>query len=116
MISEAETTKSQTYAVGLGQFHNLTCVASGNPLPSLVFKKDGAVLAGAIVEKTALKVKATLKHLANATSDSGVVVCVAENSVGNTSRNIDIKIIGKLSYIILYYILLYYIILYYIIL
>ncbi|XP_065056556.1 neural cell adhesion molecule 2-like isoform X1 [Rhopilema esculentum] len=93
VISEAETTKSKTYAVGLEQSHNLTCVASGNPLPSLVFKKDETVLPGAIVEKTALKVKATLKHLANASSDSGVVVCVAENLVGNASRNIDIKII-----------------------
>lgn len=79
----------------------LTCIASGNPAPTVKFMKGKVELSGAVVNKTGMSVKMTLLYTANATADGGKVTCVAKNSVKEVVHDIIISVIGMhYSYII----------------
>jgi len=76
----------QTVFVNLYQSVNLTCVASGNPQPSIAWYKDGRIIPG---EGSPLLVIQEVEL-----SDRGVYNCTATNSLGTTSSSAVINING----------------------
>lgn len=93
-IVAADTTTVQQYAVGKAQTKDLTCGATGSPLPSIMFMKAGTALTGAVeVSKDAKKIVMKIAYSANATADAGKIVCMAKSAIGNASSDITIGII-----------------------
>eukprot|EP00112_Aurelia_sp_Birch-Aquarium-sp1_P004418 Seg15.5 transcript_id=Seg15.5/GoldUCD/mRNA.D3Y31 product="Neural cell adhesion molecule 2" protein_id=Seg15.5/GoldUCD/D3Y31 len=97
VFDTVKSTSSLRYIVGKGMKQTLTCIASGNPAPTVKFMKGKVELSGAVVNKTGMSVKMTLLYTANATADGGKVTCVAKNSVKEVVHDIIISVIDKLS-------------------
>jgi len=76
----------QTVTVNLYQSVNLTCVASGNPQPSIAWYKDGRIITG---ESSPLLVIQEVEL-----SDRGVYNCTATNTLGTASSSAVINING----------------------
>lgn len=94
MIVAADTTTVQQYAVGKGQTKDLSCGATGSPLPSIMFMKAGVALTGAVeASKDAKKIVMKIPYSANATADAGKIVCVATSAIANATADITIGII-----------------------
>ena len=95
MIVAADTTTVQQYAVGKGQTKDLSCGATGSPLPSIMFMKAGVALTGAVeASKDAKKIVMKIPYSANVTADAGKIVCVATSAIANATADITIGIIG----------------------
>lgn len=78
-VAPSFTTQPASQSVTVGDSVTFTVAVSGNPAPSLQWRKDGAALGG---ETT------TTLSLANvAETDAGDYDCVATNSAGTTSSN-----------------------------
>ena len=88
-----ESTSSAIFPIGKGEMKDLTCVATGNPPPAITMKKGSSALAPE-VSTNGNKVKAVFKYSANKSADAGVVKCIANNSVGEVSHDITIRVLG----------------------
>ena len=89
------STRSAVFPVGKGESKVLTCVATGNPPPTITMKKGNTDLA-ANVSSDGNKITAELKYSANKSADAGVIKCIANNSVGEASHDITIIVLGML--------------------
>ena len=76
----------QTVFVNLYQSVNLTCIASGNPQPSIAWYKDGRVITDEISPLLVIQ-EVEL-------SDRGVYNCTAKNTLGTASSSAVINING----------------------
>ena len=78
---------------------DLTCVASGHPVPTVTWTKDG---------KPAQSAKGGVIHISISTrQDAGVYVCIADNSVGQADQKksyvtVNCKWVGMKERVFLY--------------
>ena len=89
MTSLQDITKLQGEAV------TYKCQATGNPLPTLIWLKDGKVISSL---KYSSAGGLSILHLVNLTvSNGGKYTCLASNVVGNTTTTSTLTVYGKFA-------------------
>ena len=68
----------------------LDCQASGSPTPSIMWFKDGAPL----TENDRVTVSDTVSIVGAFSSDAGTYMCLAQNSIGNSTASTVLSVIG----------------------
>jgi hypothetical protein len=77
--------------VGVGEPLELACAATGLPVPTLVWTKDGAVLEGETAN--------TFRRSQAAPADAGIYTCIASNAIGDAeSARADVRVFEKSSF------------------
>ena len=83
------TEPEREFEVSVGQNLTLTCNASGDPLPEVIWNKEGQAL-------RLFNVTGPVLHLVNVTrEDVGSYKCTTKNKVGEDSRPAVVNIVCK---------------------
>ena len=100
IVAPLITTQPQGGPVTEGNNVTLSCNASGNPVPTISWTRNGSVLTGSVPRITFGTESRELTITTINTADSGEYQCVANNSVGNDTSDaatIDVQCKYKLS-------------------
>lgn len=82
-------------SVLLGQSSELSCQASGNPLPSITWLKNGQrmdSITNSNIQFT--NINHTLFIYNTSKDNAGEYTCVVENTVGKETKNINLDVLG----------------------
>ena len=94
-FAEEASTSIKAYPKGMALIQSLVCVASGPPRPAIKFMKGNVELKGALFKPNGKTLKATLHYMANVTEDFGKILCVAHNSIGTATHEIDVVVVVR---------------------
>ena len=85
----------ETVTTLLGQTAELECVATGNPPPVVSWRRGAQVLPG--LEGRVSLLAGLLRVAAVTLDDEGVYTCMAVNSVGVASSDVELIVYGQLG-------------------
>ena len=77
-----------------GEPAELPCVASGFPLPTYSWSRDGDVISS--TQERVVRAGGNLVFRQTMVSDSGTYTCVARNDIGQTSSSVTLSITGRI--------------------
>lgn len=81
---------SPMFTITQGASLTLDCQASGSPTPSIMWFKDGAPLTG----NNRVTVGDTVSIVGAFSIDAGTYMCLAQNSIGNSTASTVLSVIG----------------------
>ena len=81
---------SPMFTITQGASLTLDCQVSGSPTPSIMWFKDGAPLIG----NNRVTVGETVSIVGAFSSDAGTYMCLAQNSIGNSTASTVLSVIG----------------------
>ena len=100
IVAPLITTQPQGGPVTVGDNVTLSCNASGNPVPTITWTRNGSVLTSSVLRISFGAESRELTITTINTADSGEYQCVANNSEGNDTSDaatIDVQCKYKLS-------------------